>query len=412
MSAPTFYRDLWGPGYDPRASYPMSGDDVPRDQARALACGLPAVEPSSRTRTAPGSSGSRCQGVPGSTPGSRARRRSAERALRQVDARGRLRGADRVHGCPGASRPGTTTRRRAVRGGDRPGNERRRSSGSATCGARRYDPKNRYPMSGDDVVGREAGDLAAPATCRGRTAVDTNVYGASTEDAVRAFQRRCGITGSGGGPPQGHYGELTHKSFAEGEGGDVSTSGRSTRARSSCTRATTRPARGRQADARRRSRTCRSVRVHGEARNSNSDSRSDGIRPAQRHTAGRRDVARPALVRLLVLLRAGGGGRARGSTRWLASVASIEDSANRELMLQGLDDRPWQGQARRPGLHRRLRESTSRRCAEAAGRRQTADLRRQHDPGQRRLAVERRRSLCADAVLERSAGLRDGEVPR
>ena len=69
-------------------------------------------------------------------------------------------------------------------------------------------PDKRYPMSGDDCLAvKRALSRAGHIPWQDFT----NVYGEQAKAGCISFQKSVGITGSGGGPPQGHYGESTHK---------------------------------------------------------------------------------------------------------------------------------------------------------------------------------------------------------
>ena len=273
MSAPAFYRDLWGPGYDPKGKYPMSGDDV-----------LALKRVLSRAGYLPWSDFTNSYG---------AKTEDAVQAF-QVDAgignppkghygestHDALRGAER-EGHPGESAWDDYSAKlyaEAIVPHEPPSFKWKRDLWGPA-----YDPKDRYPMSGDDVVAVKRA-VSRAGFLPWEIAVDTNVYGESTEDAVRAFQKAVGITGSGGSAPQGHYGESTHKKLLKAKaemkhewafdarsielykGYDAPSAGGS----------------GREAALAHLSKRLGYTEQPG---GSNSDNRSDGIKTSQRHTA-------------------------------------------------------------------------------------------------------------------------------
>ena len=312
----SLYRDLWGPTYDPHDRYPMSGDDV-----------LAVKRVLSRAGYLPWHEFTNVYGT------------DSERACQQFQADAGIKGEG---GAEPRGHYGESTHE-ALRGAQRAGrDEPAWDDYSAKLYAEAivpsdppsfkfkrdlwgpaYDPKNRYPMSGDDCLAvkralSRAGFIGWQEF--------TNVYGEQAEKGCQAFQVSVGIKGSGGGPPQGHYGESTHAKLlkakaagkheyafdahsaklykgyaAEGAGGGTRQSALDHLAKR--------------------------VGYTEQPANSNSDNRSDGIKTSQRHTAGGGtwlDNQPWCGCWCYYALESAG---VAGIGSWLASVASIEEYA-------------------------------------------------------------------------------------
>jgi peptidoglycan hydrolase-like protein with peptidoglycan-binding domain len=187
-----------------------------------------------------------------------------------------------------------------------------------------YDPEHRYPMSGDDCLAVKR--VLSRAGFIGWQDF-TNVYGEQAETGCRAFQYAVGIKGSGGSPPQGHYGKSTHSALlqAKAEGKhEWAWDARSIE----LYKGAEVPGSGGGRDA---------VMDHHEKRvgyteqpaGSNTDNRSDGIRTAEVHTADGDSwlIGQPWCgCWCFYGLQAG---NVAGLGSWMASVASIEDYARK-----------------------------------------------------------------------------------
>jgi peptidoglycan hydrolase-like protein with peptidoglycan-binding domain len=187
-------------------------------------------------------------------------------------------------------------------------------------------PHKNYPMSGDDA-------LAAKRALSRAGFIPwqefTNVWGEQAKEGCIAFQKSVGIKSSEGGPPQGNYGESTHKKLLKAKaemkhewafdarsidlykGYDAPSSGGS----------------GREATMKHLERR---VGYTEQPANSNCDNRSDGIRTAQDHTADGGTWLRyqPWCGCWCYYGLEAGGVQGLGS--WMASVASIEDYAKQK----------------------------------------------------------------------------------
>lgn len=183
-------------------------------------------------------------------------------------------------------------------------------------------PDKRYPMSGDDCLAvKRALSRAGFIPWQDFT----NVYGQQAKDGCIAFQKSVGIKGSGGGPPQGHYGESTHEALLRAKAEDK----HEWAFDSYSTKLYKGYAGGSAAAGRDATMNHLSKRV-GYTENpggSNCDNRSDGIRTAQIHTAGGDDwlLYQPWCGCWCYYALEAGGVAGLGS--WMASVASIENYA-------------------------------------------------------------------------------------
>jgi peptidoglycan hydrolase-like protein with peptidoglycan-binding domain len=313
-SGPPFYRDLWGPGYDPHNRYPMSGDDVVAVKRVLSRAGfLPWEDFTNTYGTNTEEACAAFQASVGITGNGGPPRghygKSTHEALREA---GRA-------GHPGeAAWDAYSTE---LYEGEVPGSPPSFAFKRDLWGPG-YDPENRYPMSGDDCLAvkrvlSRAGFIPWQDF--------TNVYGQQAEEGCKAFQRSVGITGSGGSPPKGHYGESTHKKLlkAKAEGKhEWAWDARSVELYKGAKVPGT--GGGRSA-----------ALAHLEARlgytenpaNSNSDSRPDGIRTSQDHTAGGGTWLRnQPWCGCWCYYALETGGVAKIDSH-LASVASIEDYA-------------------------------------------------------------------------------------
>jgi peptidoglycan hydrolase-like protein with peptidoglycan-binding domain len=267
MAGPAFYRDLYGPKSGPKA-YPMSGDDV-----------IAVKRVLSRAGYLPWTDFTNTYGE------------NAEEACRQFQ-------LDAGIGNPPKGHYGKSTHE-ALRKAPRVGyiGEDAWDDYSTKLYAEAIvpneppsfafkrvlyaPPHKNYPMSGDDA-------LAAKRALSRAGFIPwqefTNVWGEQAKEGCIAFQKSVGIKSNDGGPPQGNYGESTHKKLLKAKaemkhewafdarsielykGYDTPSSG------------------GGDRDAALKHLEKR-VGYTEQPANSNCDNRSDGIRTAQDHTA-------------------------------------------------------------------------------------------------------------------------------
>ena len=313
MAGPAFYRDLYGPRSDPGGKYPMSGDDVlALKRVLSRAGYLPWTEFTSTYGTNTEDAVREFQrdvGITGSG-GSDPQGHYGEKTHEK------LRGAGR-NGYPGEwawddystklyaetivpNTPPSFAHKRILYG----------------------PPHEKYPMSGDDCLAvkralSRAGFIPWQEF--------TNVYGEQAKDGCLAFQKSVGIKGNDGGPPQGNYGESTHKKLLKAhaemkhewaydarsielyKGYDAPSSGG-----------------GRDAVMQHHSKR---LGYTEQPANSNCDNRSDGIRTAQLHTAGGGDWLLNQPWCGCWCFYGLEAGDVKGLGSWMASVASIEEYA-------------------------------------------------------------------------------------
>jgi len=307
-----FYRDLWGPSYDPDNRYPMSGDDclaVKRVLSRAGY--LPWT---SFTNVYGADTEAACKtfqsvvGIEGEGGGEPRGHygKSTHEAL--VDAE--------RYGVPGESAWDDYSRKlysECIVPNTPPSFAFKRVLYNADS--------DKYPMSGDDALAvKRALSRAGFIPWQDFN----NVYGEQAIKGCKAFQQSVGITGNDGGPPQGNYGESTHKKLLKAKAagkhewafdahsiqlykGYQSAGGGS----------------GRDA-----------ALAHLEKRvgyteqpdGSNCDSRPDGIRTAQDHTASGTWLRGEPWCGCWCFYALEDGAVANLGS-WMASVASIEDYA-------------------------------------------------------------------------------------
>ena len=215
MSAPTFYRDLWGPGYDPQGKYPMSGDDVLAIKRVLSRAGyLPWSEFTNTYGSGVEDAVQAFQDDAG-IKGEAEERRKGTTASRRT----RRCAGHRVPACR-ASRPGRRLLGEAVRGGDRP--ER---TAVVQVEARPVGPGVRpeEPLPDErrrvwPAVKRAIKPRRLPAV-GGRPSTRT-CTAPSTEDAVRAFQKAGRPSPArAAAPRRGTTASRLTRSSAEGEGG-------------------------------------------------------------------------------------------------------------------------------------------------------------------------------------------------
>jgi peptidoglycan hydrolase-like protein with peptidoglycan-binding domain len=307
-----FYRDLWGPKYDPNDRYPMSGDDV-----------LAVKRVISRAGFLPWIDFTNTYGA------------DTEEAVRAFQASVGIGDPPKGHYGPSthdalleakrADYPNESAwddyslelYREAIVPNEPPSFSFKRDLYGP--------PDKRYPMSGDDCLAvKRALSRAGFIPWQDFT----NVYGQQAKDGCIAFQEAVGIKGSDGGPPQGHYGQSTHKKLLKAKAEDkhewafddyseklykgFKTSGGGASGRDSTM-----------------NHLSKRVGYTEYPANSNCDNRSDGIRTAQDHTAGGGTWLRYQPwcgCWCFYGLEAGG---VAGLGSWMASVASIEDYAKR-----------------------------------------------------------------------------------
>jgi peptidoglycan hydrolase-like protein with peptidoglycan-binding domain len=310
MTQLKFYRDLWGPVYDPNNRYPMSGDDCEAVK-RVL----------SRAGFLPWTNFTNTYG------------KDTEEACRKFQESVGIGNPPKGHYGPSTHDALCNAERKGHPGEDAWDdysielyNEAIVDDTPPSFAFKRdlYGPPDkRYPMSGDDCLAvKRALSRAGYIPWQDFT----NVYGQQAKDGCIAFQRDVGITGSGGGPPQGHYGKSTHKALLEAVApgkhewafDDYSAklykgydSGGSTGS-------------GREATLNHLSKR---VGYTENPADSNCDNRSDGIRVAETRTAGGGTwlLYQPWCGSWCFYGLEAGGVQKLGS--WMASVASIEDYA-------------------------------------------------------------------------------------
>ena len=205
-AGPAFYRDLWGPAYDPHDRYPMSGDDVVAVKRVLSRAGyLPWTQftntygPDTEKACAAFQADVGIRGDGGGPPRGHYGSKTHEE----------LRAALRAGGSGEWAWDDYSTQlyRQAIVPNTPPSFAFARDLWGPG-----YDPHERYPMSGDDCLAvkralSRAGFIGWQQF--------TNVYGTQAEDGCRAFQQAVGIKGDGGGPPRGHYGASTHKKLLQ-----------------------------------------------------------------------------------------------------------------------------------------------------------------------------------------------------
>jgi peptidoglycan hydrolase-like protein with peptidoglycan-binding domain len=309
MAGPAFYRDLYGPKSGPKA-YPMSGDDV-----------IAVKRVLSRAGYLPWTDFTNTYGE------------KVEEACRQFQ-------LDFDIGSPPKGHYGPKTHdelRKATRKGHE--DEDAWDDYSTKLYAETIvpntppsfafkrdlygPPDKRYPMSGDDCLAvkralSRAGFIPWQEF--------TNVYGQQAKDGCIAFQKSVGITGSGGGPPQGHYGESTHKKLLKAHAELKHEWAFDARSIELYKGYKTPGSGGGGRDATMKHLEKR-VGYTEQPADSNCDNRSDGIRTAQDHTAGGGTWLRYQPwcgCWCYYGLEAGG---VQGLNSNLASVASIEEDA-------------------------------------------------------------------------------------
>jgi peptidoglycan hydrolase-like protein with peptidoglycan-binding domain len=187
-------------------------------------------------------------------------------------------------------------------------------------------PDKRYPMSGDDCLAvKRALSRAGFIPWQDFT----NVYGQQAKDGCIAFQKSVGITGSGGGPPQGHYGESTHKKLLKAHAEMKHEWAFDARSIELYKGYKSPSSGGGGRDATMKHLEKRVGYIEQPAY-SNTDNRSDGIRTAQMHTAGGATylVGQPWCGCWCFYGLEAAGVQGLGS--WMASVASIEDYAKKK----------------------------------------------------------------------------------
>lgn len=195
MTGPAFYRDLWGPRYDPHGRYPMSGDDIVAVKRVVSRAGYLAWGEFSNTYGDNAEAAvKRFQVDAGIANPSGHYGKPTHDALRQA-------GRNGYPGEPAWDAYSTQIYSEAIVD-PKPAAAFKRDLWGPS-----YDPYKRYPMSGDDALAvkralSRAGFIGWQDF--------TNVYGTQAEDGCQAFQKTVGIQGEGGGPPKGHYGQKTH----------------------------------------------------------------------------------------------------------------------------------------------------------------------------------------------------------
>ena len=194
MTGPAFWRDLYGPGYDPKGRYPMSGDDCLAVKRVLSRMGyLPWTEFTNTYGQGAEDAAAEFQRAVGIQP-------TGHWGKPTHDA---SRKGKRVGGTPNEpawDAYSTELYNQAINTPHPTHPFKRDLWGPA------YDPNNRYPMSGDDVVGVKR-TLSRAGFLPWETATDTNVYGKATESACSAFQRTVAIQATG------HYGGPTHSAL-------------------------------------------------------------------------------------------------------------------------------------------------------------------------------------------------------
>lgn len=304
-----FYRDLWGPKNDPYDKYPMSGDDclaVKRVISRAGY--LPWVDFTN-------------------TYGE-----DTEEAVRQFQMDVGIGNPPKGHYGPSthdallrAERAGYAGQdawddyslelyREAIVPNDPPSFAFKRDLYGP--------PDKRYPMSGDDCLAvKRALSRAGFIPWQDFT----NVYGEQAKSGCIAFQKAVGIKGKDGGPPQGHYGEKTHKALLKAKAED-----KHEWAWDDYSKKLYKGYAGTSAQAGRDTVMQHHAKRVGYTENpadSNCDNRSDGIKTSQLHTAGGGTwlLYQPWCGCWCFYGLESGGVQGLGS--WMASVASIEEYA-------------------------------------------------------------------------------------
>jgi peptidoglycan hydrolase-like protein with peptidoglycan-binding domain len=307
-----FYRDLWGPKYDPNNRYPMSGDDV-----------LAVKRVISRVVYLPWIDFTNTYGA------------DTEEAVRQFQADVGIGNPPKGHYGPStheallqAERAGHAGEdawddfsvelyREAIVPNDPPSFAFKRDLYGP-----RTDPGKKYPMSGDDC---EAVKRALSRAGFIGWQDFNKTYGDQAENGCRDFQKSVGITGSGGGAPQGHYGEKTHKKLLKAKAED-----KHEWAWDDYSKKLYKGYEGGSGAGGRDSTMNHHAKRIGYTENpanSNCDNRSDGIRTSQDHTAGGGTWLRNQPwcgCWCFYGLEAGG---VKGLGSWMASVASIEEYA-------------------------------------------------------------------------------------
>src|SRR5262245_40704187 len=305
-----FYRDLWGPSYDPNDRYPMSGDDV-----------VAIKRTISRAGYLPWTSFTNVYGA------------DTEAAVRAFQADVGIGDPPRGHYGPSTHDALLKAQRAGYPGEDAWDDysinlykEAIVPNTPPSFAFKRIlygPPDHRYPMSGDDCLAvKRALSRAGFIPWQDFT----NVYGQQAKDGCKAFQKSVGIKGNDGGAPQGNYGKSTHQALLKAKADDKHEwafddysatlykgyeEGGSSGA-------------GREAVMNHHSKR---VGYTEQPANSNCDNRSDGIRTSQDHTAGGGTWLRNQPwcgCWCFYGLEAGG---VAGLGSWMASVASIEDYA-------------------------------------------------------------------------------------
>ena len=313
MPGPAFYRDLYGPRSDPK-KYPMSGDDVIAIKRVLSRAGyLPWTQ---FTNVYGQNTEDACRefqrdvgikGPNGSDP-------SGHYGEKTHDA---LRNALR-YGYPGEyawDDYSTKLYAEAIVPNEPPSFAFKRILYNASS--------SKYPMKGDDALAVKR--ALSRAGFIGWQDFN-NVYGEQAIKGCIAFQKSVGIKGNDGGPPQGNYGESTHKKLlkAKAEGkhewafDDYS---------AKLYKGYKEPSAGGSGRDATMNHHSKRVGYTEQPAGSNCDNRSDGIRTSQDHTAGGGTWLRNQPwcgCWCFYGLEAGG---VKGLGSWMASVASIEDYA-------------------------------------------------------------------------------------
>ena len=206
---PSFYRDLYGPTYDPDKRYPMSGDDVLAVKRVVSRAGF---LPWTDFTATYGENTERAVADFQESVGIRSSSGGPPNGHYGKKTHDALLDAER-DGHPDESAWDDYSRKlyaEAIVPNEPPSFKFKRDLYGP--------PDKRYPMSGDDCLAvkralSRAGFIGWQDF--------TNVYGEQAKSGCIGFQKSVGITGSDGGPPQGHYGQKTHsallKAKAEGK---------------------------------------------------------------------------------------------------------------------------------------------------------------------------------------------------
>ena len=311
MTQLAFYRDLWGPVYDPNNRYPMSGDDV-----------LAVKRVLSRAGFLPWTDFTNTYG------------KDTEEACRQFQESVGIGSPPKGHYGPSthdalcnALRAGHPDEeawdaysielyKEAIVPNTPPSFAHKRILYNASS--------EKYPMSGDDVLAvKRALSRAGFIPWQ-----DFNkTYGEQAIKGCKEFQKSVGIKGNDGGPPQGNYGESTHKKLLKAKAEDKHEWAFDDYSIKLYKGYTSGAGAGRDATMNHHQKR---VGYTENPANSNCDNRSDGIRTAQLHTAGGDDwlLYQPWCGCWCYYGLEAGGVAGLGS--WMASVASIEEYAKQK----------------------------------------------------------------------------------